>query len=74
MESTISSLMGAAERGNASAAEALFGALYSELHRLAKHELARHGIPVSLGVTTLLHEAVRSKYPADLREAVETAA
>jgi RNA polymerase sigma factor (TIGR02999 family) len=57
MESTISSLMGAAERGDASAAEALFGALYSELHRLAKRELARHGAPVSLGVTTLLHEA-----------------
>jgi RNA polymerase sigma factor (TIGR02999 family) len=57
MESTISSLMGAAERGDASAAEVLFGTLYSELHRLAKRELARHGVPVSLGVTTLLHEA-----------------
>jgi RNA polymerase sigma factor (TIGR02999 family) len=57
MESTISSLMVAAERGDASAAEALFSALYSELHRLAKRELARHGVPVSLGVTTLLHEA-----------------
>src|SRR6478672_4133469 len=57
MESTISSLIGAAERGDGSAAEALFGTLYSELHRLAKRELARHGVPVSLGVTTLLHEA-----------------
>jgi RNA polymerase sigma factor (TIGR02999 family) len=57
MESSISSLIGAAERGDRSAAEALFAALYSELHRLAKRELARPGVPVTLGVTTLLHEA-----------------
>jgi len=55
--STISSLIGAAERGDGSAAEALFAALYSELHRVAKRELARQGVPVSLGATTLLHEA-----------------
>ncbi|MFZ3213155.1 MAG: ECF-type sigma factor [Terriglobales bacterium] len=57
MESTISSLIGAAERGEGPAAEALFAALYSELHRVAKRELARQGVPVSLGATTLLHEA-----------------
>ncbi len=57
MGTTISSLMDAAERGDRSASEALFAALYSELHRLAKHELARHGVPMSLGATTLLHEA-----------------
>jgi RNA polymerase sigma factor (TIGR02999 family) len=57
MESTITSLMGAAERGDGSAAEALFGALYDELHRLAKRELARHAGPMSLGPTTLLHQA-----------------
>jgi RNA polymerase sigma factor (TIGR02999 family) len=56
-QATISSLMSAAERGDAGAAEALFAALYAELHRLAKRELARHGAPVSLGATTLLHEA-----------------
>jgi RNA polymerase sigma factor (TIGR02999 family) len=56
-ETTISSLMGAVERGEAGAADALFAALYAELHRLAKRELARRGAPVSLGVTTLLHEA-----------------
>jgi RNA polymerase sigma factor (TIGR02999 family) len=55
--STISSLIGAAEHGDGSAAEALFAALYSELHRLAKRELARQGVPVTLGATTLLHEA-----------------
>lgn len=57
MESNISSLVEAAERGDGSAGEALFSALYSELHRLARRELARYGAPVSLGVTTLLHEA-----------------
>jgi RNA polymerase sigma factor (TIGR02999 family) len=55
--SGISSLMVAAERGDRPAAEALFAALYSELHRLAKRELARPGVPVSLSATTLLHEA-----------------
>lgn len=57
METTIPELIVAAERGEGSAAAALFSALYSELHRLAKRELARHGAPVSLGATTLLHEA-----------------
>jgi len=36
---------------------ALFSALYAELHRLARRELARRMAPVSLSVTTLLHEA-----------------
>src|SRR5947209_15820362 len=57
MEPTISSLVDAVERGESSAAEPLFAVLYSELHRLAKRELARHGTPVSLSATTLLHEA-----------------
>jgi RNA polymerase sigma factor (TIGR02999 family) len=38
-------------------ARTLFGALYSELHRLARQQLARGGSNHSLGVTTLLHEA-----------------
>ena len=57
MDRTISGLMGAAEEGNLAAADALFSALYSELHRLAKRELARPGAAVSLSATTLLHEA-----------------
>ncbi len=57
MESDFSSLITAAEHGDRSAAQALFDALYCELHRLAKRELARHGAPVTLGATTLLHEA-----------------
>jgi RNA polymerase sigma factor (TIGR02999 family) len=57
MESTISSLISAAEKGDGAATDALFSALYDELHRLAKRELARQWGPGNLGVTTLLHEA-----------------
>ena len=57
MDTTISSLIAAADQGDRSAAEALFGALYSELKRLARRELARGGGGVTLGATTLLHEA-----------------
>ena len=39
------------------AAEPLFAALYGELHRLARRELARRGRHLTLGATTLLHEA-----------------
>ena len=56
-EPTISWLIGAAERGDTSASERLFGALYSELHRTAKRELARQRGSVSISATTLLHEA-----------------
>jgi RNA polymerase sigma factor (TIGR02999 family) len=57
VDTSISSLIEAADRGDRSAGEALFGALYSELHRLARRELARSGRGVTLGATTLLHEA-----------------
>jgi len=57
VESSILSLISAAERGDGSAAGALFDALYSELHRVAQRELARQGACVSLSATTLLHEA-----------------
>jgi len=55
--SAIPSLIVAAERGDIQAGEALFTALYAELHRLAKRQLARHGPEVSISATTLLHEA-----------------
>jgi RNA polymerase sigma factor (TIGR02999 family) len=48
--------MASATAGDRSAAEALFAALYAELHRLARRELARLG-GMGLGATTLLHEA-----------------
>ena len=57
MESRLSTLIEAAEKGDGSATEALFTALYSELHGMARRQLARQGGGVSLSVTTLLHEA-----------------
>ena len=39
------------------AAERLFATLYGELHRLARRELSRRGSNITLGATTLLHEA-----------------
>lgn len=57
MESPLSSLIQAAENGDSAASDALFAALYAELHRLAKRELARQSFAVGLSATTLLHQA-----------------
>ena len=57
IQPTLCSLLDAADGGSRKAADALFSALYSELRRLAKYELARHGAPMSLSATTLLHKA-----------------
>jgi RNA polymerase sigma factor (TIGR02999 family) len=57
VEPTISSLIASAEGGDPLAADALFAALYSELHRLARRQLARNARDMTLGTTTLLHEA-----------------
>lgn len=57
MTSSISSLITAAEEGDRAAADALFDALYSELLRVAKRELGRQGTPITLGASTLLHQA-----------------
>jgi RNA polymerase sigma factor (TIGR02999 family) len=57
VDSTVSSLIGAVERGDTGALQPLFTVLYSELHRLAQRELAGRGPNMGLGVTTLLHEA-----------------
>jgi RNA polymerase sigma factor (TIGR02999 family) len=54
---TISVLIASTESGDRSAADALFTALYAELHQLAERQLARRGSDLTLGVTTLLHEA-----------------
>jgi len=53
---TIASLIASAESGDPSAADALFTALYSELHRLASRQLGGRS-NLTLGTTTLLHEA-----------------
>lgn len=58
MQHTIDAPTIAPDRRDRSAADTLFSSLYEELHRLARHEVARqqHG-SAGLGVTTLLHEA-----------------
>jgi RNA polymerase sigma factor (TIGR02999 family) len=72
LSSTISSLIGAVENGvslfpdalmniteggDVVSTDELFNTLYWELHTLARRELARKMAPVSLSVTTLVHEA-----------------
>lgn len=57
MANNVSALMSAADRQDRSAAEALFSALYAELHRVARRELARNLGACSLGPTTILHKA-----------------
>jgi len=57
MERTIGDLIAATDSGDPAAAEALFAALYRELHQLARRELAKENGQLSLGATTLLHEA-----------------
>ena len=57
MGSTVSSFIGTTGCNNNSATDALFSTLYSELHRLARRQLARRLAPSTLSVTTLLHEA-----------------
>ena len=57
MASNIPQLIRAADGGDRTAAEELFSALYSELRRLARRELARHSPMLGLSPTTLLHEA-----------------
>jgi RNA polymerase sigma factor (TIGR02999 family) len=53
----ITSLLASAEQGDRAAADAVFAALYEELHRMARRELALRGSGVTLGATTLLHDA-----------------
>lgn len=57
MDPVIGTLVTSAEQGDQAAADTLFTTLYAELHRMAKRELAKRGAGVTLGATTLLHEA-----------------
>ena len=57
MERSLSSLIASADGGDRSASDALFATLYAELHRLASRQLARSSGALTLGTTTLLHEA-----------------
>src|ERR1051325_11749603 len=53
----LADLASRADAGDAAARDALFAALYSELHRLAETHLRRSPGNVALSATTLLHEA-----------------
>jgi RNA polymerase sigma factor (TIGR02999 family) len=55
VQSTTSPVLSAPE--NTENKDALFSMLYSELHRLAKRQLAKQWFPNAIGATTLLHEA-----------------
>ena len=57
MTADITMLLASAEQGDRAAADAVFTALYEELHRMARRELANRGGGVTLGATTLLHDA-----------------
>jgi len=53
----LTTLLGLAEGGDRAASDKLFTALYEELHRMARRELSKRGGGVTLGATTLLHDA-----------------
>jgi RNA polymerase sigma factor (TIGR02999 family) len=56
-EERLEDLIRLADGGDAKAREHLFTSLYEELHRIARRELRRQGSALTLGPTTLLHEA-----------------
>jgi RNA polymerase sigma factor (TIGR02999 family) len=57
VETDIHALIERADKSDPTAADALFGMLYAELHRVAEGSLRRAGSSLTLGPTTLLHEA-----------------
>jgi RNA polymerase sigma factor (TIGR02999 family) len=57
MDRSVAALIENAEQGDGTASSALFALLYTELHRLARAQLARSANPRAIGTTTLLHEA-----------------
>ena len=56
-DDTIATLVARADGGDVEAKGALFSALYDDLHRLAQAHVRRSVGPLTLGATTLLHEA-----------------
>ena len=57
MESELEALIRQADQADQGAADKLFALLYQELHRLAEYHLRRGGSALTLGTSTLLHEA-----------------
>ena len=56
-DDTLADLVARADAGDRAARDALFAALYADLHRLAEIHVRRGGGVITLGATTLLHEA-----------------
>jgi RNA polymerase sigma factor (TIGR02999 family) len=57
VDAPIGELIRTADGGDGAAARALFAALYRELHGIAERQLRGSGPGITLGTTTLLHEA-----------------
>ena len=57
MPTEIETLIERADGADNAATDELFSILYRELHRLAEHHVRRAGSSLTLGATTLLHEA-----------------
>ena len=60
MDAPIGQLIRTAQAGDPESADALFVALYRELHGIAERELNKASNELTLGTTTLLHEAYLS--------------
>ena len=56
-DASIGELIRTAAAGDSAAASTLFAALYQELHAIAERQLHQGGSELSLGTTTLVHEA-----------------
>jgi RNA polymerase sigma factor (TIGR02999 family) len=57
VETPIESLIKRADQADPAAADELFATLYRELHAIAERTLRRGGRAITMGPTTLLHEA-----------------
>jgi RNA polymerase sigma factor (TIGR02999 family) len=57
VEQALEALIRRADQADREAADQLFAILYHELHRIAERNLRRTGSSLTLGTTTLLHEA-----------------
>jgi RNA polymerase sigma factor (TIGR02999 family) len=53
----VAAMVARAEAGDATVKDALFASLYAELHHLAQSHIRRGGGQLTMGATTLLHEA-----------------
>ena len=60
MQIDLRELLSRADRADTQAADELFGLLYGELRRLAERHLHRRGGNLTLGTTTLVHDAYLS--------------